>query len=146
MTRKNAAPEQALQVKVHRFLKERMPDGSFYIASLSGVKLTPMTRMKAKAAGGLRAGWPDWSFLCADGITRFVELKRPDVKGQARGAMSAEQKAFQAQCAPFGIYAVCRSVDEVEAALIGWGVRLKPNPFAAETPAQRAWREEINHA
>ena len=63
-----------------------------------------------------------------DGRVVFIELKS-DV-----GSLEPEQRAFRDAAKPHGIWALCRSVDEVEAALRGWGVAMRNVPagyFAA---------------
>lgn len=121
-----ANPEHTIQVRIHRFLKARLPPEILWTASMSGVKMTPLVRMKAKAAG-LKRGFPDLQFLFPDGVTRYIEVKAPG------GVLTPEQRDFCSACAPHNIFTVCRSVVEVEAALIGWGVALHPDPFSAAT-------------
>ena len=121
MSKRRASPEAALQIAVHNMLKVRLPEGMMWTASLTGVWLPPGARMKAKAMG-VRRGWPDLSFLCPDGVIRTIELK-------AGASLSKEQRAFRDAASP-EIWALCRSVDEVVAALVRWGVQLRPDPFA----------------
>lgn len=121
----SAHPETALSVQVKRYIKWAMPKNVQWTASLTGTNLDMRTATRAKAAG-VRRGWPDWSFLCPDGITRFIELK------SKTGSLTPEQREFRDACAPFGIFAVCRSVEEVEQALRGWGVKLRASVFAME--------------
>jgi hypothetical protein len=116
--RKRANPEHRFQVQVRQFLLWALPGDVEWTASLTGVPLSMKSRVKAKAAG-VRRGWPDISLLCPDGITRFLELK------SSVGSLSPEQRVFRDRCAPHGIFAVCRTLDEVEAALRGWGLKLR---------------------
>jgi hypothetical protein len=115
---KRAAPEHRLQVAVRHFLLWALPPDVEWTASLTGAALSAPIRNKAKAAG-VRRGWPDLQFLLPDGVTRYIELK------SAVGSLSPEQRAFRDRCAPHGIFALCRSLEEVEATLRGWGVKLR---------------------
>lgn len=64
---------------------------------------------------GCVAGAPDWVFLW-EGSGAVVELKVPG------NGLSEPQRAMQALCDFYQIpYAVCRSIDEVEAFLISAG-------------------------
>lgn len=108
-----AQPEHALQVQVVRYLTMALPPSVRFTASLAGVKMTKAQAGRAKAAG-LRPGWPDLQLFFPDGVTRYVELKTP------RGVMSPEQRAFHDFAKPHGIAVVCRSVDDVHQALVGW--------------------------
>lgn len=115
------SPEHKLQVAVREYLVWCLPPTIEWTASLVGVNLGMKAASRAKAAG-VRRGWPDLQFLFPDGITRYIELK-------AGASLSREQREFRDRCAPHGIFAVCRSVDEVEATLRGWGAEMKNHPF-----------------
>lgn len=115
-------PEARLQIAVKQYLGWCLPDDILWTASLTGVHLSMRARTKAKAMG-IKRGFPDLQFLFADGVTRYIELKS-DV-----GVLSAEQKAFRDRAAPKGIWALCRSVDEVADVLRGWGAAMKDHPF-----------------
>lgn len=123
---KHDNPEHRLQMAVRRMLLYRLPldgpDSIEWTASAAGVRVSPGVAMMMKAAG-VRAGWPDLQFLFPDGVTRYIELK-------AKASLSPEQRAFRDRCAPFGIWALCRSPEAVAATLTGWGVPLRPDPFA----------------
>lgn len=117
---RRAQPELSLQIAVKRFLVLALPPAVEWTSSLAGAHLGHAQRAKAKASG-LRPGWPDLQFLI-DGQTKFIELKTDT------GRLSDDQKRIHAAMAP-GTVAVCRSLDEVAAALTGWGVRLRARPF-----------------
>ena len=72
--------------------------------------------VKMKAAG-VRRGWPDIQILFPSGVTRYVELK-------AKQSLSDEQKAFRAACEATGrdLWAMARTLEDVEAALLRWKV------------------------
>jgi hypothetical protein len=118
---KRAAPEAALQITVKQYLNICLGDEVQWTASLVGTYLTPQARSRAKAMG-VRPGWPDLQFLFPDGVTRFIELK-------AGASLSPEQRDFRDRCAGRGIWALCRSVDEVSAQLRAWGAPLRDHPF-----------------
>lgn len=126
MTRRN--PEHKLQVSVRNFLTYCLPlpgspDYVEWTANAAGVYVSPMVAGRMKASG-VRRGWPDLQLLLPDGRTVYIELK-------AGSGLSPEQREFRDRCAPHGIWALARSIDDVEAALRGWGVKLRSQPFAA---------------
>jgi hypothetical protein len=120
-------PEAKLQAAVREYLMICLPEpphpgGVLWTASLTGVYLSPRARSRAKALG-VRPGFPDLQFLFPDGRTYYIELKAPD------GSLSAEQREFRDFARPHSIWAVCRSIDQVAAALSGWGARLREHPY-----------------
>lgn len=121
MRAKRANPEARLQVSVKQYLNICLPSDVWWTANLAGVRLSPREAAKAKAMG-LKAGWPDLQFLLPDGRVVFVELK-------AGSGLSPEQRAFRDAAQPHGMWALCRSVDEVARVLRGWGVALRDHPF-----------------
>lgn len=120
---------------MRRFLEWALPPAVYWTSSLTGASLSMNARLKAKAAG-VRRGLPDMLFVFPDGITRFIELKRP-----GGGSLSAEQKDFQARFEPLGIFRVARSVEEVEQALRDWGA-----PLRARTDIARYTGDATNSA
>lgn len=122
------APEAKLQMNVRRYLMvalapPHVPGSIIWTASLAGVNLSMAARTKAKAMGVTR-GWPDLQFLFPDGVTRYIELK-------AGASLSPEQRDFRDRTSRHGIFAVCRSVEDVEAALRGWGAQLRATASVA---------------
>ena len=113
-----AHPEASLQRAVVQYLELCLSPHILWTASLTGTALTPPARGRAKAAG-VRPGWPDLAFLLPNGITVYIELKAP------RGHLLPEQRTFRDAAEPNGIWAVCRSVDDVARALDEWGVQLR---------------------
>lgn len=72
-------------------------------------------RLKAM---GTRRGVPDFAFILPGGVSAFIELK-------ADGGLSPEQRAFRDDCQRIGAkWAICRSVEDVAAVLLSWGVPL----------------------
>ena len=66
---------------------------------------------------GVRAGVPDLSFvLPPNGRAAYIELK------SATGKQTPLQESFEADVSACGaLYALCRSLAEVEGTLRGWG-------------------------
>lgn len=123
---KRAAPEAALQIRVKEYLSlclpDSGPDGVRWSASLTGTYLSPRARTLAKSMG-VRPGIPDLCFVFPGGVTKWIELKAP------KGSLEPEQRDFRDHVQPHGHWALCRSVDEVEAQLRAWGAPLKDHPF-----------------
>lgn len=120
MKPKRRNPEMGLQIRVRRMLMMRLPDDVFWIGGAAGLRMTPVTRMKAKATGALNRGWPDLTFMRA-GRCYFIELKKD---GKAR--LSSEQEAFRDACASTGNWAMCWTIEDVEISLAVWGIFLSP--------------------
>lgn len=120
MSRDN--PEDRLQIQVKQHLSICLPPSILWTSSLAGVKLTMRTAVKAKAMG-LQRGWPDLQFLFPGGQVRFIELKA------GKGRLSPEQEDFQARTERHGVWALCRSVEEVDVQLRAWGAPMRNHPF-----------------
>ena len=104
-------PEADLQREVVMQLRAYLPDNVRWFASLSGVRLTPGVAGRAKAAG-MNRGAPDLSFIWPSSDTTYIELK-------ARGGrLTPEQVPIARTLGPK--LAVCRTWDEVEAAVSVW--------------------------
>lgn len=124
---RKANPEARLQIDVHDYLKVALPPSILFTAQLPGAHMHIRTATKAKAMG-VKRGWPDLQFLFPDGVTRYIELK-------AGASLSPEQVAFRDYARPLGIWALCRSVSEVDATLKAWGAQLRRHPFYPELAA-----------
>lgn len=73
-------------------------------------------RYAKNVAAGLIAGSGDYVFVAA-GASGWIELK------SSTGSLSAQQRDFRDWCAHVGArYATCRTLDQVEATLRGWGM------------------------
>lgn len=103
-------PEEELQKAVVRYLRFAVPDGVWWCASLSGIRLPIHVARRMKDLGMTR-GAPDLSFILPDGRTAYLELK------SSEGSLSPAQKRVRDLVSPTGLWAVCRSLDDVEAAL-----------------------------
>lgn len=110
-------PEQALHVAVSRFLRHALPANATYTTfPLGGGGFRRGQTLKAM---GTRAGWPDVQVLHA-GRAFFVELKAAD--GRLSDIQADTHRRIVASGCPV---LVARSVEEVAAALRGWGIPLR---------------------
>lgn len=103
--------ETALQIVVAAYLDFALPPGATWTSiDAGGVKLSA-AQASLRQRRGIKPGWPD--VLVLHGGRLFgLELKT------ARGRLSDAQKAARADIeAAGGVYAVCRSVADVEEAL-----------------------------
>ncbi len=76
----------------------------------------------ANAVPGLRRGVFDLGLVLPDGRAAFVEVKMPSPMSR----LSDHQRTFRLLLTARGIpYAVCRSVEDVRAALAQWGVETR---------------------
>lgn len=118
--RQNDGPEHRLQVAVAEYLRFALPENYLWTSIPAGMRGSIQQGVKAKAAG-LHPGWPDLVILGPGGGLKCLELKSES------GDLSAAQKVFYAHCLRTGtdMYAVCRSLEEVEAALIRWRVPVR---------------------
>ena len=108
-------PEHRLQVESAKWLKYNLRPEVRWIGGAAGLRLTPGTRQKAAAAGVLNAGWPDLQFLDEHGPA-YCELK-------AESSLSSAQRGFRDFCWAVGHrWTLCRTVDQVRAAVVGWGM------------------------
>lgn len=106
--------ETSLQMEVEAFLRVAWPAHLPYTHFPAGELRDERTGGKLKRMG-LKTGWPDFQFIMPNGQAAFIELKVDD------NDLSDEQIAVRAKlCALRCGYAVCRSLDEVEAVLARW--------------------------
>lgn len=82
-------------------------------------------------ATGMRAGVADLAFVLPGGKSAFIEMKcEKDHQGD-RTYIDADQRAFRDQVRlAGGLYAVCRSSEEVMETLGSWGVQFKHVRYA----------------
>ena len=115
--RKNEDPEHQFQVQVVGYLRYALPPEHVWTANAAGVRVSMHVAVKMKAAG-VRRGWPDLRILFPSGVTRFIEVK-------AGQGLSPEQREFRDFCAATGrdIWALAKSVEDVEAALLRWRIQ-----------------------
>ena len=70
-------------------------------------------KMKLKSFG-TRSGWPDLEIFCPNTKPIFIELKRPDAKGRAKGVLSHNQRLLKEQFENLGVHwAMCKSLEDV---------------------------------
>ncbi len=114
-----ARPEEALQRAVVGFLATVLPDHAVWWATANQRGTRSRCEMGVLKAMGVRAGVPDL-FVLHEGHLIGLELKA------ARGRLSPSQNTMLGALVCAGaVVAVCRSVDDVAAALANAGVPLK---------------------
>ena len=119
-----AMTEDQLQKPVAEYLILALPDGSVFHHSPNEGTRHVSFKMKLKSFG-TRSGWPDLEIFCPDTKPIFIELKRPDAKGRAKGVLSHNQRLLKEQFENLGVHwAMCKSLDDV-VNFLGPLVRLK---------------------
>lgn len=102
--------EFKLGCAVAKYLRTALPPRVLWSHLPFGEHRNEVTGSRLKSMGTQR-GWPDYLVIANEGVLA-LELKAP------KGKLSPEQIAFaDAHVAAGGAHAVCRSLDEVEAAL-----------------------------
>jgi hypothetical protein len=109
--------EERIHIAVVEYLRFAAP-GLVWFHVPNGGRRDPGEAAKLKQMG-VRAGVPDLVFVLPDGRSAFVELKSD------AGTLEPEQAAFFDAIPVEVPRAVCRSIDDVERALLSWGVTLK---------------------
>ena len=121
-TRRNKQPEATLQAASARFLELKLPKSFLAIHVPNGAQLAKPWHAKRLKAQGMRPGCPDWLIIGRAPQDAFayawaLELKAPG------SYLSPAQKAFHKRLEACGVpVAICRSLEEIEAALKGWGI------------------------
>lgn len=126
--RRNAAPEADLQKNATMYLRRALPrvSGIFWTATLNGVRIpTEAGRRRAKASG-LNPGLYDFVFIVVAptpglvvGDAYFLELK------SKTGRLTREQRELMDALWPAGRGASARTVEQVSAALVAWGLPVR---------------------
>jgi hypothetical protein len=112
-----AQDEFRLACVVAEFLARALPVNVLWSHLPFGENRNVVTGARLKRMGTKR-GWPDY-LVIANGKMISLELKAP------KGKVSDEQREFSVTFSGLGgFYHVCRSLDDVEAALIAAGVKL----------------------
>ena len=106
-------PEHKLQCAVAEYLTYSLPPDILWTATLNGAHLGVSQRVKMKAAG-LRPGIADIVLAGRSGRVAMIELK------VEKRPLSGEQKAWATALGRF--WATCRSLEDVEAALVQFGI------------------------
>ena len=112
-----APTEHAVQLAVTKYLGLVLPRDVVWTAVDHAARISPR-QGKARKDRGVKKGQPDYRFILPpNGRSAEIELKREG------SYQEPEQKAWQrATEAAGGLYAVCRSVDDVGETLSEWGV------------------------
>lgn len=121
-------PEARLQKRIAQYLEYCLPAEVVWTASLSGVKLGPKARNDARAMG-LRRGCPD--------IVLVVPRKGPfwiEVKSE-QGQLSQDQKRWR-EAIGEARWCEARSVEDVEAACLRWGIEMQSQLWRGSRLAQ----------
>ena len=121
----NAHPEEDFQVTVAAYLDKFLPEPYWYTAidhtyhgERRGARLRAM---------GVKRGVLDMLILGPERFVGWIENK------SAKGTTTAEQKAMIPMLQAFGHRtAVCRTLDQVIAALLSWGIQLRAEPASTE--------------
>ena len=122
----SAYREHALQQVVSVFLGRALPPDATWtsVDTATDQKMSVIAGARRKARG-IRPGWPDMQAIWR-GQFYAIELK------EGAGKQSDNQIAMQAEIERAGgKYQVCRSVEDVEAALRGWGIPLRATALSA---------------
>jgi len=108
--------EYSLHVTIADWLRAQFPKLVWWHSHQQG-HLSVVARVKAKRMGR-RAGVPDFTFILPGGKAAFIELKSD------AGRQSESQAVFEMQAREAGaLYALCRSLAEVQGTLEAWGVK-----------------------
>jgi len=114
----SAGPEDILQMQIARYLKIAAPNLLWFHCPNGGYRNEREAR-KLKDMG-TRPGVADLCFVLPGGLSAFIELKA------GKNTQTATQKQFAIEAITAGAgYAVCRSLEEVDATLRTWGVTLR---------------------
>ncbi len=106
--------EISLHIPVATFLTYAWPDDLLWTHFPAGEKRDIKTAAKLKAMG-LKPGWSDFIFVLPNGQLGKIELKTGTTP-LSDDQIKVRDKAIALGCG----YAVCRSLDEVEATLTRW--------------------------
>ncbi len=126
--------EYALTCQVAEFLAMALPKGSKFSHIPLGEFRHPAVAKKLKKMG-VHGGVPDFLIVTKSSYPKcgqmcWIELKAP------KGKPTPDQTEWGdlIENAHGGYYAICRSVEEVEAALISWHVSLRATVVRRRVP------------
>lgn len=121
--------EDALQIAAATLLRLGLSDSVVWWHTPNGGSRNKREAVKLKRMGA-RAGVPDLAFILPDGRAAFIELKAKggraiDGRKTRPGRLSTEQETFRDDAQASGaLWALARSVDDVQTILTGWGLPL----------------------
>lgn len=121
-------PEAALQRAVAVYLADVLPHDAYWTAVDAGQGKMDMVAAAIRKSRGVKAGFPD-VLVIYRGLVFGVELKAP--AGRTQDVQHATHAAMRQAGAQVS---VCRSVADVERALMHWMIPLR---WHAKTPALR---------
>lgn len=112
-------PEEQLQLAVAQFLRLAAPDLLWWaVPNQRGTRSLIENAILKRL--GVRPGVPDIGMILPGGVAGFIELKAP------KGRLTETQVEFaQAVQGRGGRWLLCRSIEDVRAALVGWNVPLR---------------------
>ena len=111
--------ELQIQKQAMRFLDAALPSYIRAIHIPNGGRRDARTGAMLKAAG-VKAGVPDIALIKQGGAVAFIEIKTD--KGRPSPAQEEWFDWFDQNSIP---YAVCRSLGDVQTALMDWNIQLK---------------------
>lgn len=117
--------EDRLQASVAQYLDRVLPSASWWTATANGAflggrtKLDRIKQWKRMERTGIKQGTPDL-IICHEGRFLSIELKQ-----EGEFATDAQNQVEDRIAIAGGGYAVCRSIEDVEQTLIGWGVPIR---------------------
>ena len=120
--------EHRLQMTVAVYLGAVLPRDAAWTAIDAGQGRMDIRAAQRRKARGVKAGWPDIQIVWR-GFFYGIELKA------AKGRVSDNQEHVHSALADAAaLVSVCRSVADVERALLHWGIPLRGTTL---TPAER---------
>lgn len=111
-------PEERLQRAVVQYLTLSMPDDVFWYHCPNGEYRSKRTAARLKLMG-VMPGVPDLCFVLRSGRAAFIELKAPK-----KGLSKVQKEAKSVIDGAGGMFAMCRTLEEVEKTLTDWGVQM----------------------
>lgn len=130
-TKRGSAPritEDDVEKQIRDYLLIALLPGVEHFHVPNGAKLGARQVWQMKAAG-MKAGIPDRCFLY-QGRAYFIEVKKPG------GVLSDSQRVMFPKIRTVGCpVEICRSVEDVERALVAWGIPLKARILPIEGAA-----------
>lgn len=112
--------EHPLQVEVANWLDVVLDPRVAWTAVDHAAKVTPRQGADRKRRG-VKPGQADFRFILVGGRSAEIEMKRLENGEQSDPQIEWQRRVELAG----GLYAIARSIGEVRAVLVGWGVELR---------------------